>query len=211
MLSMCNGYSVENLRQRRERKGDTTMVAPLVENTTRVERGHAELTLPLAQGVARLLGLPIAPGLVAFQGLSMDCYTQFLQQKAPHIEGIVGQREATHRCMVIAARVSKALLFLSHLRFEAQKLTYVRQHLLSAFTRLPWYLTPNQTQHIYQLHTRLFGSPLDASPSRAVFPSPRYQTNDEVLVLHFLAAPKVAGLYHLVMEQGYEQDLQTKP
>jgi hypothetical protein len=138
----------------------------------------------------------------------MHCYTQFLQQKAPYIDGMVVQEAPVAHRMIIAARVSEALLFLSYLQFEAQKLVYVRQYVISVFTRLPWYCTHQQTQYIYELHRRLFGTPLDTSTYRVVFPSPRYQTNDEVLVLHFLSAPKAAGLYHLVMEQGYGRDLQ---
>jgi hypothetical protein len=89
-------------------------------------------------------------------------------------------------------------------------LTYVRQHLLSAFTRLPWYFTYKQAQDIYQLHAKLFGQPLDVSARRVVFSSPRYETNHEVLVLRFLASAKVKGMYHLLLEQGYEWDVQAK-
>jgi hypothetical protein len=187
------------------------IVTPTDGNPTRIQNVQHEPTLPLAQGVARLLGLPIAPGLIALQGLPINCYRQFLQQKAPHTVGVVGQEEATDHWMVIATRTSEGLLFLSYLRFDTQKLAYVRQYLVSAFTRLPWHFTHHQTQHIYQLHTRLFGSPLEASSSRFVFPSPRYQSNGEVLVVHFLPAPKAAGLYHLVMEQGYEGKVRITP
>ena len=186
------------------------ITTPTDENTTRIKNVQHEPSLPLAPGVARLLGLPIAPGLIAIQGLHINCYRQFLQHKAPHTAGALGQQEATHHWMVMTTRISEGLLFLSYLRFDAQKLAYVRQYLVSAFTRQPWYFTYHQTQHVYQLHTRLFGSPLDATPSRVIFPSPRYQSNGEVLVVHFLPTPKAAGLYHLVMEQGYEGEVRTK-
>lgn len=179
-------------------------VTPTDENVAPTKNVQHAPTLPHAQGVARLLGLPIAPGLIALQGLHINCYRQFLQQKAPHTAGVVGPQGSAHHWMVMTTLASEGLVCLSYLRFDAQKLAYVRQYFVSVFTRLPWYFTPQQTQHIYQLHTRLFGSPLEASPSRIVFPSPRYQSNTEVLVVHFFSAPKAAGLYHLVMEQGYE-------
>jgi hypothetical protein len=187
------------------------MVTPTDAHPARIKNVRHEPTLPLAQGAARLLGLPIAPGLIALHGLHINCYKQFLQQKAPHTAGIVGQQKATDHWMVIATRTSEGLLFLSYLRFDAQKLAYVRQYLVSAFTRLPWYFTQHQTHSIDQLHTRLFGSPLEALPSRRVFLSPRYQSNGEVVVVHFLPAPKAAGLYHLVMEQGYEGQVRARP
>ena len=187
------------------------MFDSLPGHTLHVETVQTDVAAqPQAQGLARLLGLPLAPGLIALQGMNIDCYTQFVQQKTSHIEAIMGQQNATHRWLVMASRTTESLILLSYLCFEAQKLTYVRQHLLSAFTRLPWYFTYKQAQDIYQLHAKLFGQPLDVSARRAVFSSPRYETNQEVLVLRFAASAKVKGMYHLLLEQGYERDVQAE-